>query len=263
MPNAECSFLPPGLPKRIRREGSSFPQKCCTRFHAHEVKNRATLVKPALLFVTPNGFCQDYAKAITRVQEVISAGASLVQIRDRGSTADEILKLTDRLLRAGVDPTALSLNGVHPEEARALTPAVGIHIREADIDEYSHAAAINASLGAVIGCSVHSVTAAELACEKLALTYLQVGTMFNTNSHPGKIPEGPALLRAIRERLGPSETLIGVGGIQKHNLHTVFKNGASGVAVISSISAAHDARRATSELHRLCRDNFEIENGSL
>lgn len=222
-----------------------------------------TLPKPALVFVTPNGYCQDYDKALGQTQDVIAAGASLVQIRDRLATTTEILRLAENLMSVGVKPSNLSINGVHPNDVFRLSPALGVHIREADLPEYSPAARTLQQTHAITGCSVHSVASAKRAMEVLAPTYIQVGTMFSTGSHPGKIPEGPALLRAIRRELGPKQALIGIGGISERNLQTVFENGATGIAVISSIAASHNTHAAASELLQACEENFEEVCSSL
>lgn len=263
MANLTCCFLQSILPTRIRKEQSTIRPTCCVVSGTQMANNRSALPKPALLFVTPNGFCTEHPAAVAQIQEVIAAGASCIQIRDKSATEDEILMLVDELLSAGVNPSALSLNGVHPRKIYPLSRKIGVHIREADIDEYSKAVEIQKASDVVIGCSVHSVAAARLAMEKLAPTYLQVGTMFSTSSHPGKIPEGPGLMRSIREELGPSETLIGIGGINRINLRTVFEYGASGIAVISSIAAADNARKATEELVRLCREVYVNSSSSL
>jgi len=47
--------------------------------------------------------------------------------------------------------------------------------------------------------------------------------MFPSNSHPGKTPEGPKLLKEIRAAVGDSFNLIGVGGIEKSNVTQVRK----------------------------------------
>ncbi|ETW08763.1 thiamine-phosphate pyrophosphorylase [Aphanomyces invadans] len=84
------------------------------------------------------------------------------------------------------------------------------------------------------GVSVHAAASAETAAA-LGASYIQVGTMFPTASHPEKTcVEGPELIRQVRQAL-PSATLIGVGGITDANCVDVLQAGASGVAVIRAI----------------------------
>lgn len=104
----------------------------------------------------------------------------------------------------------------------------------------------------ILGCSVHSVQSAQRAIEAGA-SYLQVGTMFFTKSHPGKIPEGLQLMTEVRSRVGDDVVLIGIGGITRRNAGEVMKAGASGVAVISAISEAEDPQSIIVELCRVVR----------
>jgi thiamine-phosphate pyrophosphorylase len=110
--------------------------------------------------------------------------------------------------------------------------------------------------------------------------------MFPTNTHPGKVPEGPALLRQVADALGDggaggagggeagSESmgpegptgpkagvegaevearmpvLIGVGGVDESNCAEVLRAGGDGVAVISAVCRADDPAAAAVGLAR-------------
>eukprot|EP00186_Timspurckia_oligopyrenoides_P002985 CAMPEP_0182449268 /NCGR_PEP_ID=MMETSP1172-20130603/32940_1 /TAXON_ID=708627 /ORGANISM="Timspurckia oligopyrenoides, Strain CCMP3278" /LENGTH=226 /DNA_ID=CAMNT_0024646461 /DNA_START=279 /DNA_END=959 /DNA_ORIENTATION=+ len=95
----------------------------------------------------------------------------------------------------------------------------------------------------LVGTSVHSVESALSALNcSISLDYLQVGTMFPTESHIGKIPEGVELIRDIKNHPAlNSIPLIGVGGIQSTNAAQVLKAGASGIASIRSLLNPQEA----------------------
>lgn len=241
----------------LRREPGFLFYGC--RFASKPAQNTVqacSLPKPALIFVTPNGFSQSYSRALRTTKDALAGGTSLVQVRDRHATTTELLNVTETLLSAGIPPSKLSINGLHPSEVLGLSCELGVHIREADIGEISTPARTLLPSNVIVGCSVHSVDSARRAMTLLAPAYIQVGTMFSTGSHPGKIPEGPALLRAIRQEVGTEQMLVGIGGIDRDNLAAVFENGGSGIAVISSISASQDAFGAASELLRICNESF-------
>lgn len=254
-----CFQLPLRGPLQVsRRERDFLFYGCC--FGSKPPQNTVqagSLPKPALIFVTPNGFSQNYSQALRQTKDALAGGTSLVQVRDRHATTNELLNVTESLLSAGIPPSKLSINGLHPSEVLSLSGELGVHIREADIAEISTPARTLLPPSAIIGCSVHSVDSARRAMALLAPTYIQVGTMFSTGSHPGKVPEGPALLRAIRQEVGPQQTLVGIGGIDKNNLAAIFENGGSGIAVISSISTSQNASEAASELLRVCHQSLE------
>lgn len=263
MKDRDCSFVLSTAARITRRRPSQADvYKCCARPELHVPGIPRNSAGPSIVFVTPNGFCQDQENALQKTQDVIAAGVSLVQIRDRIATKSEIKRLVHLLLSAGVRPSNLSLNGFPPSDVMSLSPELGVHIRETDISEYAPEAMAMVPRNTAVGCSVHSVSSAKHAMKILAPTYIQVGTMFTTNSHPGKIPEGPSLMRAIRQAVGPEQGLIGIGGIGEHNLHEVFESGATGVAVISTIAASTNAYEATSDLVKSCREKFEEAQSS-
>jgi thiamine-phosphate diphosphorylase len=97
----------------------------------------------------------------------------------------------------------------------------------------------------VISRSVHGLDAATNA-ERDGADMLVLGTVFPSASHPG----GPTIgLEGVREVCAAvTIPVIGIGGITAQNAGDVIRAGASGVAVISAIFDAPDARAAAAEL---------------
>jgi thiamine-phosphate pyrophosphorylase len=102
--------------------------------------------------------------------------------------------------------------------------ADGVHLPERMIASMQNAK----QLLKIVGCSVHSVESAVLAVESGA-NYIQIGTMFESQTHPGKVPEGVQLLKDIRTALSNLDSsnaqdvvLIGIGGITVVGCLTIF-----------------------------------------
>lgn len=76
--------------------------------------------------------------------------------------------------------------------------------------------------------------------------------MFETQSHPGKEPEGVGLLQDVRTRLeaeGFARVLvIGVGGIDASNCGQVAAAGADGVAAIRCLCEGSEPKREASKI---------------
>ncbi len=114
-----------------------------------------------------------------------------------------------------------------------------------------------------------------LKAAKAGADYVQIGTMFFTQSHPGKPPEGPSLIKAARQYIlqeyaHSNILLLGVGGITEvgiylphflvekrdtdnplppqHNCVEVLRNGGDGVAVIRALSGTGNAEEAAMKL---------------
>lgn len=207
--------------------------------------NLVNFPRPTLVFVTPDGFSKDIKQAVTVSKAVLQGGTSLIQIRDRIGSADDIANFVDALLSADISAKKLVINDMKPHDVAAIHPSLGIHIKESKIGAMSSEVwAEMSDRKNIVGCAVHSQEAAEKAMRILQPDYLQVGTMFPTNSHPGKIPEGPSLLEDIRRRIGPGPPLVAIGGIADDNVATVMQHGADGIALISLLSNATDPSRA-------------------
>merc|ERR1719160_1629179 len=77
--------------------------------------------------------------------------------------------------------------------------------------------------------------------------------MFPTQTHPGKVPEGPGLARTCRRALAARDappSLIGVGGVDAANAAALVEVGCDGVAVIRGILDAPDPEAAAPTICR-------------
>lgn len=217
---------------------------------------RATLSRPSVLFVTPDGFSKDRSRALALTQAVLNGGASLVQVRDRKASPEGVFEVIETLLAEGVPASNLVVNGMDPRDVVNIDNRLGVHIKEKDIEVYLHAAKEVMSPQTIIGCAVHDATIAKQAMDIHQPTYFQVGTMFATMSHPRKIPEGPTLLEEIREVVGSSPLLVGIGGIEPSNVSTVIRHGGDGVAVVTLLASAENPTKATAELLECCEEAY-------
>lgn len=220
------------------------------------MQNKNAISRPSLLFVTPDRFSQDIPKAIELTKAIIEGGASLVQVRDRKGTSESIVKLVKSLIDANIPPHKLLVNGMAPEEVVGIDEGLGVHIKEKDIKKYLIQAKNVMPSNTIIGCAVHNAENAKAAVDIHEPSYFQVGTMFATPSHPGKIPEGPTLLKEIREVVGASPMLIGIGGIGEDNIETVIGHGADGVAVVTLLAAANNPTATATSLLSACQKAY-------
>ncbi|BCW94635.1 MAG: thiamine-phosphate synthase [Fimbriimonadales bacterium] len=184
----------------------------------------------------------DPARALWVAERALEGGVNWVMLRVRGLPArlaiDGALELR-RLTHA--HGARLSVNP-YPALAEWVN-ADALHLPE-DAPPYTPPAPMQ------LGRSVHSVDAARRA-EAEGCRYLLVGTMFPTQSHPDKPPEGIELLRQVRAAV--SIPLIAIGGITPERVAACIEAGAQGVAVLSGIVDAPDpADAATHYWAALC-----------
>ncbi|KAA8496485.1 Thiamine-phosphate synthase [Porphyridium purpureum] len=199
---------------------------------------------------------------------IYEAGVTWVQIRDLHASHAELVRAarvlkqcaTHASKRTGERKLAIvNINHQVDERARermrlfadaeALGCMDGLHLPERFIRDAQNLAITTEAhgKGGLLGCSVHSIDAAMDATRLGRFAYLQVGTMFPTQTHVGKEPEGVELMCRISSAC-PGMHLLGVGGILPENAQQVVAAGASGVAAIRSLDSPRKAQRLKSAL---------------
>ena len=168
----------------------------------------------------------------------------MVQLREKDLPGGELLELAASLKTAMAGSVPLLVN--ERVDVAKICGAAGVQLGEAALPVAAARQILGS--GVVVGRSVHSVDGA-LRAEEDGADMLLAGTMFASASHPGEEPSGPELISRIKARC--SLPIIGIGGITAANAAQVMAAGASGVAVISAILAAPDARTAARQLKQV------------
>lgn len=179
--------------------------------------------------------------------DAIAGGATFVQLREKDVSHEGRVALARRVLpvcRAAGVPFVVDDDVACAREVGAD----GVHVGQED----ESCARARAELGpeAIVGVSAQTVPEA-LAAERAGADYLGVGAIFPTRTKTDYAEEpGPAGFAAIRAAVGIP--CVAIGGVNASNVGALAGTGAAGVAVVSAIFAAPDARAAASELRRAC-----------
>jgi thiamine-phosphate pyrophosphorylase len=194
---------------------------------------------PRLMLITDLASCGE-GGPLERVAAAVRGGVGVVQLRDRAAGVAELLERAQALRRA-LPGTHLLIND--RADLVLATCADGVQLPAAGLP----VAAARRLLGpaALVGRSVHSVAEAQ-AAEVEGADFLLVGTVYATASHPGKVPEGPALLEAVAAAV--RLPFYAVGGITAANAADCIRRGAHGIAVIRAITEAADPEAAAHQL---------------
>ncbi|WP_018758362.1 thiamine phosphate synthase [Paenibacillus terrigena] len=155
-----------------------------------------------------------------------------IHLREKQSTAKEMLETLQRMMQLGVPAQKLLIND--RVDVACVAQIGGVHLAH-------HSLPIRQvklmSQGLRIGRSVHSVEEA-IHCEAEGADYLFYGHIYASSSKPGLSPRG---LKALREvAASVSIPVIGIGGIGPDQVQEVMQQGAQGIAVISGIVSAVD-----------------------
>ena len=190
------------------------------------------------------------------VEEAIAGGADAIQLRDKGSTAkqllQEALKLRGITRRRGIpfiinDRVDLAL----------AVDADGVHLGQDDLP----IAWARKLLGndKIIGISTHNLEEA-MQAERDGADYVSVGSVFPTTTKPDARPlvnpplspftkggkGGLGLITDIKRNV--NIPVVAIGGIKEENVAQVREAGADCIAVISAVVSATNVKEAAKNL---------------
>lgn len=191
---------------------------------------------------------------VESVQQVLSAGARIIQLRNKQATTRQLVQTGQTLRRLTREYEALLIVNDRLDVALAIE-ADGVHLGQDDLPVPLARKIAGASL--LIGVSAETVDEARQA-EAEGANYLGVGPMFATATKPDAgTPVGPERLRAIKAAV--SIPVFGIGGITLQNAAAVLQAGADGLCVISAIMGAPDPYTATRQfLKMLEASGFQV-----
>lgn len=177
-------------------------------------------------------------------EEAIAGGADMIQLRDKDSTAYEILEV-GRAIRglAREKKTPFIIND-RVDIAVALD-ADGVHLGQDDLP--IEAARSMMGKRKLIGISTHSLSQA-LDAQGRGADYIGVGPIFSTSTKPDYKAVGIDLIREVRDSI--KIPFVAIGGIDGSSIGEVIAAGAGRVAVVRAVCGAKDVRGAAERLKK-------------
>ena len=175
------------------------------------------------------------------VAQAVEGGAGMVQLRERDLPAEALFELAERIREITLGRALLFVND--RVDVALAVGADGVQLPETGLPVEAVRRVAGDRL--LIARSVHDVEGA-VAAEADGADLLIAGAIFATATHPGRMPQGTALLRELSECV--SVPYLGIGGITAKNTGGVMEAGASGVAVITALTESEDPRLAAHEL---------------
>ncbi|HLK52158.1 MAG TPA: thiamine phosphate synthase [Candidatus Angelobacter sp.] len=169
-------------------------------------------------------------------EELINAGATLIQLRDKTEPANtrRFLSCARELRRVTLDRATLIIND--RVDLCLASDADGVHLGQ---DDLSPAAArrifdqVKDGKARLIGFSTHNLTQVRQA-DALPVDYIAIGPVFTTGSKAN--PDPVVGLEGVRQaRQVTRKPLVAIGGITRLNCAQVKDSGADSVALISDL----------------------------
>jgi len=187
---------------------------------------------PQLHLVTDPEVCP-FDRLLALLPDLVAAGVDAVHVRARDRGAGELLAVAQVARRAIVPPAVLLVND--RVDVALLSEADGVQLPERGLPPEDVRRLLGR--GRLVGCSVHSVSAAERAA-RAGADFLLFGNVYETASKPGRAAAGLEALQAVARAV--PRPVVAIGGITPERVPAVLAAGARGVAVIRGILAAAD-----------------------
>ena len=181
------------------------------------------------------------------VKETVEGGASVVQLRDKRASDEELVETAKRLLKL-TRPNRIPLIINDRIRVAKLSGADGVHLGQTDATLKEARAVLGKS--ALIGRSTHSEAQA-MEAEKEGFDYIGVGPVFKTPTKPSYPPVGLKLVRFAAKNI--RIPFVAIGGVGGENIGQVTRAGARTVAVVRAVMASPSPKKATMGLLKKIR----------
>ena len=184
-----------------------------------------------------NGDPAEIAKAVA------SAGAKVIQWRDKEGSTQEVVKVVSRLKE---DKALQNIKIIINDrvDLTLITGADGVHLGQEDLSIPEARKLLGEEK--IIGVSTHNVEEA-IQAEKQEADYISLGPIFATQTKKDAgAPLGVKKINQVKRAV--KLPLVAIGGISGANIEEVRAAGADAVAVASAILKTEDITAATKEL---------------
>ncbi len=194
-------------------------------------------LKTPIIYLITNGestnqtFEVDCKRILELVESAISAGVSLIQLREKNLSALALFELTRRsALLTKSSSTKLLVND-RADIAKAAG-ADGVHLTRRSLETRIIRDAFGDKL--LIGVSTHSIDEVRDARGN-GSDFVVYGSVFETPSKSGYGPPmGVDRLRLVTQAVNPFP-VVALGGVTRDNARLAFEAGATGIAAIRSL----------------------------
>jgi thiamine-phosphate pyrophosphorylase len=200
---------------------------------------------PPLYAIADESGFPDIAALSAFVEELLAAGVTLLQYRNKSGNPRQMLEHARELKRVVGDRARLIMN----DRADLCLAAAfdGVHVGQDDLSPQAARSLIGPQL--CLGVSTHNPEQVAEG-EESSADYLAVGPVFPTSSKQS--PDPVIGLEGVREaRSLTRKPLVAIGGISRENCHSVIQAGADSVAVISDL--LREPRKSAEEFLRVLR----------
>jgi thiamine-phosphate pyrophosphorylase len=182
---------------------------------------------------------------ISFIDQAMSAGVDMIQIRERDLTTRELFSLAECVAVAANNANAKLLINDRADVAASL--GCGVHLATRSLPANVVRGAFGSEM--LIGASTHNLEEAHEA-ERAGADFIVFGPVFETKSKKAYVP--PVGLEALRAVAGRSRIpVLALGGVTTTNFREALYAGAAGIAAISLFTEAYDLEELVRRIKKI------------
>lgn len=182
------------------------------------------------------------------VEDVLKAGATFIQLREKNANYDQMLKLAKEI-KALTDKYHVPFVIDDNIDVAVAVDADGVHVGQSDTEAKKAREILGENK--IVGVSAGNLKEA-IEAEKNGADYIGIGAMFPTDTKKDHTDITFEQAKEITEAV--NIPVVAIGGINKNNIIQLKGTGVDGVAVISAIFAQDDRYKAAKELLALSKE---------
>lgn len=209
------------------------------------MSSKKKLLEKSRLYVIVDKKTLGNRPILNTVNNIFDKGVDIIQLRDKISKKDDVLKEAYALSRLLSNTKTLFIINDYIDIAKIVN-SDGIHLGQQDCSVETARKLLGKDK--IIGISCHNLNQARNAQDKGA-DYVSIGPIFSTPTKPEYKAIDRKLIREIKKSIRIPFFVI--GGINENNINGVLAWGAKRVAVCRAICRQDNVNRATRNLKKI------------
>ena len=203
----------------------------------------------SLYLVTDRTNVEDEEKFLTKIEESLKGGVTLVQLREKNISTREYIDLAKKvkIICDKFDVPLLIDDGI---DVCLASECAGVHLGDEDMEIKDARKILGDNY--IIGATAKSVERA-VQCEKEGADYLGVGAIYPTKTHVKTKITSVDTLRDINNSINIKT--VAIGGLNEDNMDVLKNSGASGIAVVRALMNDDNPQE---KAHRLLEKSKQI-----
>jgi thiamine-phosphate pyrophosphorylase len=206
----------------------------------------STQTKLRGLYVITDTHLIPRTRFVETVEAAVRGGATMVQLREKETPPEEVIRLGRDILTVTRRYGALLIVNDHPTIAKEIG-ADGVHVGRDDPPLAEARAIVGAE--AIIGASCYGQVDRAVAAEQAGADYVAFGTPFPSPTKAKRTDISLGIFQEAKQRV--RVPVFAIGGITLANARQVIDAGADGIAIVSGVFAAPDVEAAAHALAQL------------